>query len=54
MADDYFKQFPNKAWSPYEVYYIYSDSKGTMWFGTSNFGVCDTMEYRIAGCMKTI
>ncbi|MBK9544188.1 MAG: hypothetical protein IPO49_18045 [Bacteroidetes bacterium] len=40
MADDYFKQFPNKAWSPYEVYYIYSDSKGTMWFGTSNFGVC--------------
>jgi ligand-binding sensor domain-containing protein len=40
MADDYFKRFPNNAWSPYEVYYIYKDSKGTMWFGTSNFGVC--------------
>ncbi|HMQ70595.1 MAG TPA: two-component regulator propeller domain-containing protein [Ignavibacteria bacterium] len=40
MADDYFKRFPNNSWSPYEVYYIYKDSKGTMWFGTSNFGVC--------------
>ena len=40
MADEYFARSPNKAWSPYEVYYIYKDSKGTMWFGTSNFGVC--------------
>ena len=40
MADEYFKRFPNNAWSPYEVYSIYKDSKGTMWFGTSNFGVC--------------
>ena len=40
MADDYFRRFPNKAWSPYEVYKIYKDSKGTMWFGTSNFGLC--------------
>ncbi|MFA7274476.1 MAG: two-component regulator propeller domain-containing protein [Crocinitomicaceae bacterium] len=40
LADDYFKQFPNNAWSPYEVYSIYKDNKGNMWFGTSNFGVC--------------
>ncbi len=40
MADAYFKKFPNNAWSPYEVYFIYKDSKGVMWFGTSNFGVC--------------
>ena len=40
MADEYFARFPNNSWSPYEVYYIYKDSKGTMWFGTSNFGIC--------------
>lgn len=40
MADEYFERFPNQSWSPYDVYYIYKDSKGTMWFGTSNFGIC--------------
>ncbi|MEZ4721781.1 MAG: two-component regulator propeller domain-containing protein [Flavobacteriales bacterium] len=40
MADAYFERFPNQPWSPYEVYTIYKDRKGTMWFGTSNFGVC--------------
>jgi len=40
MADEYFARFPNKSWSPYDVYYIYKDSKGTMWFGTAEFGVC--------------
>lgn len=40
LADEYFKRFPNNPWSPYEVYNIYKDSKGTMWFGTSNFGIC--------------
>lgn len=40
MADEYFARNPNYPWSPYEVYYIYKDSKGTMWFGTSNFGIC--------------
>jgi ligand-binding sensor domain-containing protein len=40
LAEDYYKKFPNNAWSPYEVYYIYKDSKGTMWFGTGNFGIC--------------
>ena len=40
MADEYFERFPNNSWSPYDVYYIYKDSKGVMWFGTSNFGIC--------------
>ena len=40
MADEYYARFPNNAWSPYDVYFIYKDSKGTMWFGTSNFGIC--------------
>lgn len=40
LEEDYFKRFPNNAWSPYEVYYIYKDKKEHMWFGTSNFGLC--------------
>lgn len=34
------RDFPKNSWSPYDVYYIYKDSKGTIWFGTANFGVC--------------
>lgn len=40
LADNYFRRFPNNAWSPYEVYYIYKDSKGILWSGTSHFGIC--------------
>lgn len=40
LADKYFTENPNKPWSPYEVYSIYKDSKGAMWFGTGTFGVC--------------
>jgi ligand-binding sensor domain-containing protein len=31
---------PNPAWSPYEVYCVYKDRKGHMWFGTANMGIC--------------
>ena len=31
--------FPNTPYNPYSVYSIYKDSKGHMWFGTSNLGV---------------
>lgn len=34
------RDFPKNAWSPYDVYCIYKDSKGNMWFGTANFGAC--------------
>ena len=30
----------NTFFSPYEVYCIYKDRKGAMWFGTSVFGAC--------------
>ncbi|MBC6993395.1 two-component regulator propeller domain-containing protein [Neolewinella lacunae] len=39
LADAYFAEFPDKPWSPYDVYSIYRDRKGQVWFGTSNFGV---------------
>ena len=31
--------FPKTSYNPYSVYSIYKDSKGHMWFGTSNLGV---------------
>lgn len=40
MEEEYYKRFPNNSWSPFEVYYIYKDSKGAIWLGTSNFGIC--------------
>lgn len=40
LADDFYKSFPNPPYNPYEVYTIYLDSKGNLWFGTSNFGIC--------------
>ena len=40
LADTYYAQFPDNSWSPYEVYFIYKDRAGNMWFGTSNFGIC--------------
>jgi ligand-binding sensor domain-containing protein len=32
--------FPNAGFSPYDVYSIYRDSRGHIWIGTCNFGVC--------------
>jgi ligand-binding sensor domain-containing protein len=29
-----------RNWSPYEVWKIYKDRRGHMWFGTANFGLC--------------
>lgn len=33
-------KFPHMAFSPYDVYTIYKDINGYMWFGTSSLGVC--------------
>lgn len=33
-------QFPNAIYSPYDVYNIYRDSKGNLWFGTATLGAC--------------
>lgn len=33
-------QYPYMTFSPYDVYTIYKDSKGSIWFGTGTLGVC--------------
>lgn len=33
-------KFPNAKYSPYDVYSIYRDSKGHMWFATATLGAC--------------
>jgi hypothetical protein len=30
----------NDRWSPYEVYSLFRDSRGHIWIGTGNYGVC--------------
>lgn len=39
VEEEFYSQNPNTSYSPYGVYYIYKDSKGNMWFGTSNLGI---------------
>jgi ligand-binding sensor domain-containing protein len=33
-------QYPNMNFNPYDVYSIYKDSKGNIWFGSGLLGVC--------------
>lgn len=40
LEDEHSKKYPDVPWSPYEIYSIYKDRKGNMWFGTANFGIC--------------
>jgi hypothetical protein len=40
FEDEFFAHSPNLPWSPYEIYCVYRDSRGHMWFGTANFGIC--------------
>jgi len=39
MENEFNSKYPNASYNPYGVYYIYKDTKGTIWFGTSNLGV---------------
>jgi len=44
-GDEHYRQmprdkFPNAKFSPYDVYSIFKDSKGNVWFGTSTLGAC--------------
>jgi len=34
------REVPNAPYNPYAIFSIYRDSRGHVWFGTSNFGVC--------------
>ncbi|HVJ82048.1 MAG TPA: two-component regulator propeller domain-containing protein, partial [Planctomycetia bacterium] len=40
VADAFFKGLPKVPWSPFEIYSMYRDRRGHMWFGTGNFGAC--------------
>jgi len=40
LHDEILDQGINPFFSPYEIYTIYKDRKGVMWFGTSIFGAC--------------
>ncbi len=40
LHDEIYAKGINPFFSPYEVYCIYKDRKGAMWFGTSIFGAC--------------
>ncbi len=40
FEDEYFAKSPNLPWSPYEIYCVYRDRRGHVWFGTANFGIC--------------
>ena len=33
-------KFPNMVFSPYDIYSIYMDRRGVLWFGTGMLGVC--------------
>ena len=33
-------KYPNAKYSPYDVYTIYRDRKGNLWFGTAELGAC--------------
>ncbi|RYZ53609.1 MAG: hypothetical protein EOP49_07005 [Sphingobacteriales bacterium] len=39
MEDKYYTEHGKHPWSPYEVYTIYKDKKGNIWFGTVGSGV---------------
>lgn len=36
----FYAKHPNVSFSPYDVYKIYKDNSGNIWFGTANFGAC--------------
>ncbi|MFO0806984.1 MAG: two-component regulator propeller domain-containing protein [Gemmataceae bacterium] len=38
--DEFGAKHPNLPWSAYEVYCVYKDRRGHMWFGTANSGIC--------------
>lgn len=40
LHDKIYPRVVNSFFSPYEVYSIYKDRKGAIWFGTSVFGAC--------------
>ncbi|MEL7421983.1 MAG: two-component regulator propeller domain-containing protein [Bacteroidota bacterium] len=40
MKEEFDAETPNASWSPYDIYHIYKDKRGHLWFGTANLGLC--------------
>lgn len=40
QADKFYAKYPNASFTPYGIYSMYTDSKGSLWFGTSSLGAC--------------
>jgi ligand-binding sensor domain-containing protein len=40
LHDEFMAARINSSYSPYDIYSIYKDRKGNMWFGTAEFGAC--------------
>jgi ligand-binding sensor domain-containing protein len=40
LDSEYYAKYPNTPANPYDVYSIFKDSKGDLWFGTEYLGVC--------------
>ncbi len=39
-ADEWYAKYPTAPWNPYEVWCVYRDHAGHMWFGTACLGIC--------------
>ncbi|MFT4593200.1 MAG: hypothetical protein ACI9JK_000906 [Phycisphaerales bacterium] len=39
VEDEFYRKHPNASFNPYGIYSLYEDSKGYIWFGTSNMGI---------------
>ena len=39
MEEEFYRKYPNASFNPYSIFSIYKDSKGNIWFGTSNLGI---------------
>lgn len=40
LEEEFYAQFPNSSFGPWEVYSVYTDRKGHVWFGTGSLGIC--------------
>jgi ligand-binding sensor domain-containing protein len=40
LENEFNSRYPKASFSPFDVYKIFKDSKGNIWFGTSSFGAC--------------
>lgn len=39
-AAAFYALFPNSSYSPYDIYCMFTDRRGHLWFGTSSLGAC--------------